>query len=380
LYYQFNNDTTALYSDTYLFGDGSAGSGRHSSQSGIFGGGVNTTKSQQIINIMNYANTTTNKYTLLRANAVGIGATSSFAGMWRSTAAITSIQLKIGATFAIGSTFSLYGIKSWTAETSPFATGGYVTSDATYWYHTFTSSGTFTPTATLTADVLVVAGGGGGGYDRGGGGGGGGLVYASSQSLTGAKTVTVGAGGVGSTSNSDKGTNGGNTSFTNLTTAVGGGGGGTYNASSSVTEGANGGCGGGGASYPNSNPSFAGGTGSQGGNGGAGRAVSSIGYWPGGGGGMGGAGVSGTAGEQGATRSGGLGVTYFGTEYCAGGGAGTEVNLTQFGLGGGSSAGNGFQTNRPLHAPVSRGGGGGGGGGQGGNGGSGVVIVRYAKA
>jgi hypothetical protein len=387
MYYQFNGDTGSNYSDTYLFGDGSAGSGRHSNQGGIFGGGINTTKSQQILNIMNYASTTMNKSTLLRANASGITATSAFVGMWRSTAAITSIQLKIGANFAIGSTFSLYGIKSWSAESTPLATGGYITSDSTYWYHTFATSGTFTPTGTLTADVLVVAGGGGGGYDRGGGGGGGGLVYASSQSLSGAKTVVVGAGGAGSRANADKGANGSNTSFTGLTTATGGGGGGTYNSSSSVTEGANGGCGGGGASYPNSSPSFAGGTGSQGFNGGAGRVVSSSAYWPGGGGGMGSVGISGTVGESSGfsnTRSGGLGVTYFGNDYCAGGGAGTEATPYSYlwCKSGGASAGDGFGIGTSIagHGLVSQGGGGGGGGGFGGNGGSGVVIVRYPKA
>ena len=43
------------------------------------------------------------------------------------------------------------------------ATGGTITTDGTYWFHTFTSSGTFTPTQSLTADMVVVAGGGGGG-------------------------------------------------------------------------------------------------------------------------------------------------------------------------------------------------------------------------
>ena len=54
---------------------------------------------------------------------------------------------------------------------SPKATGGTVTSDSTYWYHTFTSNGTFTPSQALSCDVVVVAGGAGGGYDRAAGGG-----------------------------------------------------------------------------------------------------------------------------------------------------------------------------------------------------------------
>jgi hypothetical protein len=48
--------------------------------------------------------------------------------------------------------------------------------DGTYWYHTFVSSGTFTPQKAISCDYLVVAGGGGGGQDdNGAGGGAGGL-------------------------------------------------------------------------------------------------------------------------------------------------------------------------------------------------------------
>ena len=43
------------------------------------------------------------------------------------------------------------------------ATGGTVTSDSTYWYHTFTSNGTFVPNQSLSVEYLIVAGGGGGG-------------------------------------------------------------------------------------------------------------------------------------------------------------------------------------------------------------------------
>ena len=110
LTYQFNGDTSALYSDTYMYSDGSAGSGRHQDQIQIFGAGINTSRCMQIINIMNYANTTTNKVTLLRGNANGIGATVAFVGLWRSNDAITSIKLNLSSSFASGSTFTLYGI------------------------------------------------------------------------------------------------------------------------------------------------------------------------------------------------------------------------------------------------------------------------------
>ena len=112
MYYRFNSNTSTIYSDTYLFGDGTSGSGRHANYDAIIAAGINTTQSVQVINIMNYANTSTFKTTLLRGNASGTAATVVFAGLWRSTDAITSIQLNITANFASGSTFTLYGIKA----------------------------------------------------------------------------------------------------------------------------------------------------------------------------------------------------------------------------------------------------------------------------
>ena len=58
---------------------------------------------------------------------------------------------------------------------------------------TFTTSGTFTPLASGTVEVLVVAGGGGGGYGYGGGGGGGagGLVYHPTYSVNPTAPLTV---------------------------------------------------------------------------------------------------------------------------------------------------------------------------------------------
>lgn len=57
------------------------------------------------------------------------------------------------------------------------ATGGTITYVDEYVIHTFTSSGTFTPTSgAISCEYLVVGGGGGGGgRSRGGGGGAGGL-------------------------------------------------------------------------------------------------------------------------------------------------------------------------------------------------------------
>ena len=69
------------------------------------------------------------------------------------------------------------------------ATGGTQTTSGIYRIHSFTTSGTFTPSASSTVQALVVAGGGNGGSTTndclgGGGGGAGGLIYNSSFAVT----------------------------------------------------------------------------------------------------------------------------------------------------------------------------------------------------
>ena len=107
----------------------------------------------------------------------------------------------------------------------PSVTGGTLYSDATYYYRAFTTTGTLTVSGgSLTADVLVVAGGGGGGDFAGGGGGAGGVLGFASQVLTpNSYSVTVGAGGAGSTPAVNGGSNGGNSQFGSLTSTIGGG-------------------------------------------------------------------------------------------------------------------------------------------------------------
>ena len=60
---------------------------------------------------MNYANTTTYKSIIGRANRADSGVDAAVA-LWRSTAAITRIDIKLknGGSFTAGSTFTLYGI------------------------------------------------------------------------------------------------------------------------------------------------------------------------------------------------------------------------------------------------------------------------------
>jgi hypothetical protein len=113
VYYQLNGDTAANYSRTHLFGNGStATSNRLTGQGALFSAiGVIASPGQGISHIMNYANTTTNKTVLNRGNYAS-GYVGMQVGLWRSTAAITSIQIFEGGSgnLVAGTTFDLYGI------------------------------------------------------------------------------------------------------------------------------------------------------------------------------------------------------------------------------------------------------------------------------
>lgn len=318
------------------------------------------------IYIPNYASTTTAKSVSVDSVSEN-NATAAYqritAGLWNSTAAINQISFTSPDGFwSTGSTASLYGVTKW-VQPAAKATGGTMVYSGGYWYHTFTASGTFTPTAAMSADVLVVAGGGGGGRGVGGGGGAGGLLGFANQSLTATGySIVVGSGGAGNATT--YGGNGANSTFGALTAAVGGGGGGTNNLGSAEEYGRAGGSGGG--SYSGR----AGGAGTAG-QGNAGGSPSNVGY----GGGGGGAGAAGTGGGGG---GGGVGVNTYSSwatatgtgdqGYFAGGGAGGYGGVGGLGGGGGNSDG----------MPNTGGGGYGGKTGNGYNGGSGIVIVRYA--
>jgi hypothetical protein len=328
------------------------------------------------------------------------------AGLWSQTASINSITFTPPTqSFVANSTFSLYGVAATGTSPSsgPKASGGNtITTDGTYWSHTFLSSGTFTPLGSLTADYLVVAGGGGGGKNQGGGGGAGGLrstVTAtggggSSEiplSLTAqAYSVTVGAGGNGSTGDSAAGSNGSNSVFSTIT-SIGGGGGGSANGSpSTFKDGQSGGSGGGESGDLSGAGAGGPGTSNQGFAGGIGANNASNRY---NGGGGGGAGVIGTNATTSVTGAGGNGVanSISGSSVTyAGGGSGgayqgnVGVTIGAAGTGGGA-LGNTGTTAQANAATTNTGGGGGGGGAtnagaaaNGGNGGSGIVIIRYA--
>ena len=116
---QFNGATT-LYSSRSLNGNGTAaassyfGSGSPSipNPTGIYIDtlGTGTGSFQYIVNIMNYANTTTFKTAISRFGAAAMG-TEETVGLYRSTSAITSVTF-LNGTFGIGTVFTLYGIKA----------------------------------------------------------------------------------------------------------------------------------------------------------------------------------------------------------------------------------------------------------------------------
>ena len=307
------------------------------------------------------------------------------------------------------------------------ATGGTTTEindlGQTWRVHTFTSTGTsqfvvVDAGSESTVQYLIVGGGGAGGNGMGGGGGAGGvvenLVVGTPLTVTpNTYTITVGAGGVGTTANTR--VNGGNSSAFGLT-AIGGGGGNSLRQQreAGINTGNPGGSGGGAGGLDSAGT---GGAAQQAGSasGGFGNAGGNFPHvqnnYPGAGGG--GAGEVGQA-PQFADGDGGRGgngrrVNIDGNNFYYGGGGGgnTYVNCAagQGGLGGGGGG-----STRSDGSPGSRGGlggffarnagetgfrltdvrggnggantGGGGGGGAwftsaGGNGGSGIVIIRY---
>lgn len=395
-------DTGNNYSGTRLWGNGSAVGTDRQSNYGNFIVTVSDGKTTTI-NFQNYSNTNIKKIILARHSSP-YSTVGANVGMWNNTLPINSITVNSNLNMAVGTTISIYGIKSQATAATAKATGGnIITSDSQYWYHAFTSSGTFTPSESINADILVVAGGGGGGGHFGGGGGGGGVVGYSSYSLLSgnSNTVTIGAGGAGGiyTSSPFYGYSGSNSRFAFSTAALGGGGGGTRDKGLG-TRGQNGGSGGGGTEGNDPGGSLS----NQGSSGGYGYNVAPN-YPAGGGGGAGGVGISPTSGSS-IGGNGGNGATYNSTiggfygphsfinsmglatgtgqlsagnyYFAGGGGGGSAVSPGGTGgLGGGGNAGT------TAAAGTANTGGGGAGKcistGVGGTGGSGIVIVRYPR-
>ena len=117
---QYNGDTATNYSYTDLYGSGTAaGSARATSSARIaindWGNPTTTIPQLSNIDIFSYAGSTFKTCLINTSNDNnGSGYTENRVGLWRSTAAITSIVLTAssGGNFAIGTTATLYGIKA----------------------------------------------------------------------------------------------------------------------------------------------------------------------------------------------------------------------------------------------------------------------------
>ncbi len=408
-YMRFNSDSGSNYSLTEMWG-GTQGaiSERATNNTRIDLRNSSSTLGNNMItvDIMSYSNSTTFK-TLLTAIRDGLyDRVYRQVQLWRNTSAITSITFTPDSgTFPSGSTFSLYGIQVGIAAQKAQG-GNIVTSDGTYVYHTFTSSGAFIPNEALTVDYLVVAGGGGGGFayyasssQVGGAGGGAGGVRCtvgqtgglgtlpSALSLTAkAYPVIVGAGGAGGIGSSRTNPTQGSSSTFATVSCTGGGTGGSTN-SLVYGSGGNGGSGGGGT-YSGSKGLK---TANEGFDGADGSSTSNASG--GGGGGAGAAAINPTVvGGYGYAQGGnGISTNISGSStYYGGGGGGSTYAINgdlQGGLGGGGAGGAGTGVGNAGTAGTTNTGGGGGGasglvGGttslSGGNGGSGIVVIRYA--
>ena len=396
---QFNGDTASNYSRRTLYGDGGAVGSTNATTTSMRigftttnGDTANTFGSAEfyVPNYTGSAQKSVSADAVTEANVAQYIYSALNAGLWTGTAAITSITvLTPSFSFLQYSTFSLYGLAALgtTPTIAPKADGGNViATDGTYWIHTFTSSGTFTPQTGLTCDYLVVAGGGAGGaadtsdFSGGGGagglrstvtatGGGGSLESALSLASGTGYTVTIGAGG---TASSASWTNGSNSVFSTITSTGGGAGGGLNSIPSWVLP-AVGGSGGGGTE---ANVAGAAGTANQG------RAGGTSPGGPSGNSGGGGGGAS-VVGSNGTTNNGGAGgagvatsITGTSVTY-AGGGGGSGLSSGGAGGAGGGGAGS---TGTATAGTANTGGGGGSGIRSGAAGGSGIVIIRYPIA
>ena len=310
---------------------------------------------------------------------------------------------------------------------SSYPSGGSVSTNGGFTYHTYTSSGTFTVSTGFTPaiEVFMMGAGGGGGSWVPGGGGAGGAVSMDNPNYVPTSvqvyTVTVGAGGLGQLnpggyswqSAQQAAITGGDTSIreaggTYILTAIGGGRGGSYNQGNPTGQ-QNGGCGGGKgqSGMPNGTGVQTTATTSP-----LGTPVSAnsrtygVGYNGGSSSSNEGYGQQGGGGLNNSTRGGGNGKNGINFSWIAFMNQGTNSSNSQdsggyFGGGGGAGhhsggpvgsggAGGGATGRSNSGSKAASGyantGGGGGGGGrpggdlsEGGNGGSGIVIIRYTS-
>ena len=108
----FNGDTGSNYSSTLLFETPGSDRQTNTTSLGYVGSVGDNNRMQNIVNIMNYSNSTTNKTVLSRFGSTVDGFVRVGVGLWRNTSAITSFTITPNLGIATGSTFTLYGVKS----------------------------------------------------------------------------------------------------------------------------------------------------------------------------------------------------------------------------------------------------------------------------
>jgi len=120
---RFNSDTASNYSWSALTGSGTAASStRQANTTSILGRIISASatanaRSNLIMHINNYSNTTTYKTVLERYNEPPTGGADygmgAIVGLWRNTAAITTLSFFSEVNdFNSGCTFNLYGIQA----------------------------------------------------------------------------------------------------------------------------------------------------------------------------------------------------------------------------------------------------------------------------
>jgi hypothetical protein len=115
---QVNGDTGTNYSWIALSGDGTTVYNEKTTNFtrwylGYVSYVGSTLNANSITSFMNYSNSTSYKNYLSRSNNTSFGV-SAIVGTWRNTAAINSIAVYFdsGGNMDVGSTFTLYGVKS----------------------------------------------------------------------------------------------------------------------------------------------------------------------------------------------------------------------------------------------------------------------------
>lgn len=253
-----------------------------------------------------------------------------------------------------------------TFNAMPTLAGGSLTSDATYYYRTFTNNGNLViSNASISVDYLIVGGGGGGGADQGGGGGAGGYYSGSISLPVSSQSIVIGGGGGGaSAGTANNGSGGGNTTAFGITAYGGQGGMGLFR------SGQSGGNLGSGQVYYSGGVAYGDISGGAGGAGAASNGSNASSF--------------GRDSSSGYAGGGGSGTVIFGYGFGGGGGGGNRTS-TQRGSAGSYGGGLGGACSNGSNATPNTGGGGGGGSWcsyqyAGGSGGSGIVIVRYTRS